>query len=187
MFYLTKTRGAYLGLFVGVVILALGVILKTSGKKRRLVTSCLILFLMLSSGLFLVQKDRILESVGGRIVSWEISWNAFKERPLLGWGPENYILAFAKHYQPEFSDVEKNWFDKAHNILWEYAVGAGILGLLSFLSVLYFAVKKSFFSASVLVAFFSANLFWLETTSVLVLLYVMLAWTEVDEDGPLSI
>ena len=37
-------------------------------------------------------------TIYGRIVIWKIAWQGFLERPLLGWGPENYSIVFSKYY-----------------------------------------------------------------------------------------
>ena len=33
-----------------------------------------------------------------RILTWKASFNAFKERPWLGWGSDNYLYAWERHY-----------------------------------------------------------------------------------------
>lgn len=178
IFYLIKTRGAYLGLFIGLLFILIAKIWQSKGRKRFLMALIMIIVLLSSLGLFLREKERILESPGGRIIAWRISWEAFKVRPILGWGPENYILGFAKHFIPEFAMYEASWFDRAHNIAWEYLVGAGVLGFLAYVGVLIIASRKSLFVASIIIAYFVTNLFWIETTSSLMLFYAILAYGE---------
>ena len=55
----------------------------------------------------------------------------FKERPIFGWGPENFSIALEKHYLPQF----EVWYDRAHNVFFDYLTQTGILGLLSYLGI----------------------------------------------------
>lgn len=168
-FYLTYTRGALLGFFVG--ILALIFVLFWSTKR---LIAIVLLFTVLAAGfsVFWLNKERFSQATESRIISWGISWSAFKEKPILGWGSENYILAFAKHYNPEIIEHEKKWLDKAHNIIFEYMVTTGILGLAAYLLII------SFSFSPIIIAYFITNLFWLEMTSGLILFYIVLAWVE---------
>jgi O-antigen ligase len=86
-----------------------------------------------------------------RRIVWKTAWQGFQERPLLGWGPENFDFVFTKYYNPCLgtprcgSDI---WFDKAHNIIFDTLVTTGILGFLSylgiFLSAFYILWRKYF-------------------------------------------
>jgi len=89
----------------------------------------------------------------------------------LGWGLENYILAFAKYYDPNWPITE--WFDKAHSNLWEFAVTAGALGLISYLS-LFLAAGLS----PILIAYFIMQLFWIDMTATLMLFFITLVLCE---------
>ncbi|MDO8471318.1 MAG: O-antigen ligase family protein [bacterium] len=77
----------------------------------------------------------------GRYFVWPIALEGVKERPLLGWGQENFNYIFNEHYRPEMYRLEP-WFDRAHNIFLDWAVAGGILGLLSYL-LLYVALLFS--------------------------------------------
>lgn len=83
---------------------------------------------------------------GSRFVVWDIAWEAFKERPLLGWGPENFRYAFLEYYDPCFGGTfcgGNILFDKAHNIILDTLVDAGILGLLAYLFLLVALLHKT--------------------------------------------
>ena len=54
-------------------------------------------------------------TVQTRLLSISTGREGFLERPVLGWGPENYNLVFDKYYNPKLYPAE-NWFDHAHNI-----------------------------------------------------------------------
>ncbi len=114
-------------------------------------------------------------TVYGRLVVWEIAWKGFLERPLLGWGPENFDLVFARHYNPCLGSHEcggEIWFDRAHNIVFDLLAEVGALGFLAYLGMFaaaifvlwkgYFQNKFGFAEAgvftSLLAAYFLQNL-----------------------------
>ena len=149
---MSQTRGALFGLGAGLVIglSYLATVLKS--KKIRIPIISLIAFMVIVGGLGIYYRqsidllpfckeqgggNRLLdvsltgETINTRLVLWGQAIAAFKERPLLGWGPENFSIAFERHY----NTVHTVWFDRAHNIFFDYLVFSGILGLLSFLGI----------------------------------------------------
>ncbi len=172
-FYFTSTRGAYYGLFVGLLLFSLLFILKRSKKIGFIL---LISFILIGGFGVYWQRARFLQTEEARMVSWQISWRAFKERPILGWGPENYILAFAKHYDPDWPITE--WFDKAHSNFWEFSVTTGILGLLAYLGLFILGVINHAPTGPILIAYFIMQLFWIDTTITLMLFFMTLVLCE---------
>ena len=69
-----------------------------------------------------------------RFIIWGMSIEGLKERPVLGWGMENYNQVFNKYYKPELWQQEQ-WFDRSHNIIFDWLTHGGILGLLAYLSL----------------------------------------------------
>ncbi len=147
--FLTGSRGAIVGLAAGVVFILLMFILIRSSSERpitfygiQLRTFCVVslLTLAISSGIFLVTKENLFWqkipglnrfseiaiqgvdnlSVSSRLHAWKSSGKAFKERPIFGWGPENYLVTYQKFSDP--SDIDYGWFDRAHNKLIDVAV-----------------------------------------------------------------
>ncbi|MBI3268034.1 MAG: O-antigen ligase family protein [Planctomycetes bacterium] len=74
---------------------------------------------------------------GQRGIAWRITRLAWNERPLLGWGPNNYFYAFNRHYDPASLDYgyEETWFDDAHSVPLNTLVSQGALGLAAYLGV----------------------------------------------------
>ena len=81
-----------------------------------------------------------------RLSAWKISLKGLKERPILGWGPENFMVAFDKYYDPSLPVVGPSastdlimteWFDRAHNIVLDVSISSGIP---SFIIYLFFFV-----------------------------------------------
>lgn len=79
--------------------------------------------------------------IGTRLLMWESAFSGISDRPLLGWGPENYELVLDKWYQPRLLDYafEETWAERAHNQILENFVGMGIIGGLLYLSIFFVA------------------------------------------------
>lgn len=123
--------------------------------------SALILVLMLIVGLagvfinlfpFTNFSQTILEqtglgTIGGRTTVGQKAWEGIIERPLLGWGTENFNLVFYRHYNPctrlPICAVDTH-FDRAHNFVFDYLVSFGVLGFLALMSIPIFLIFNLF-------------------------------------------
>src|SRR3989338_4834870 len=84
-----------------------------------------------------------------RRIELRAAWEGFKERPLAGWGWENFNVVFNKHYDPRALayGYQETRFDKPHNIFAEYLVVGGVpllLGFLAVLGTLFFSLWKGY-------------------------------------------
>ena len=159
---LTGARGALIAFVVGVVFFAIyyaWIYYKPLFQKTLIISlGCfLILSLLVVGSGQLFKSDnyflnRIISinlansTVQSRLNAWKIAWNASFDRPLTGYGLDNFDVAFDKHYQPfaeKFSNSE-TWFDRAHNSFLDYLVMAGILGVLAYILLLIIALWRSF-------------------------------------------
>ncbi len=150
LFY-TGTRGAILGVIGGMLLAGLIIVIKGRAhpRLRKYSAIALVSIVVLAGGLFaarhssLVKKSSALSRVANisiqdttvqsRFLLWtKIGWNGFKERPLLGWGQDNFIVVFGKYYDPEMYKQEP-WFDRAHNVFMDWLIAGGLLGLLGYL------------------------------------------------------
>ncbi len=69
---------------------------------------------------------------------WGEAWKGFLERPVFGWGPENFTPVFDKFFNPNFYVPGQNtetWFDRAHSVFFDYLSETGIVGLLAYLGM----------------------------------------------------
>lgn len=152
--YFTATRGAILGLIVGLVISGVLYLVlwkpKVAKEKlyRKIMVAGLIILIAASAAVkifrnsqFIKQSDILsrfasisLSEGKSRFIIWNMGLKGFKERPLLGWGPENYNVIFSKYYDPRLYTQEP-WFDRSHNIIFDWLINAGILGLFAYLSI----------------------------------------------------
>ena len=188
--FITAIRGALLGLLSGVLFLLLYLFFKSI--KLRWVSFGLLVVLLAGVVVFWMTRSApVWQSIPGveraatvslenpsvatRLIALGVSWDAFKEKPILGWGLENYNVAYNKHYDPAYAFYAEDWFDRAHNRLADVAVMQGIVGVAAYLSIFavlfYFLISRKYGRSglypfgflvsfgAVLVAYFVQNLF----------------------------
>ncbi|MBN2197936.1 O-antigen ligase family protein [Candidatus Wolfebacteria bacterium] len=155
VFFAAATRGAFLGLITATFFFFVYLIF-TGGKKLRKWLIPIIIFIILTVGLMIGFKDSaFIKSLPGsrifdisisaqtfqhRFIMWETAIEGWKEKPLLGWGPENYLKIFDQKFNTKYfvpSEDFGAWFDRAHSIYFDYLAETGILGLLSFLAIFF--------------------------------------------------
>jgi len=139
-----------------------------------------------------VQKFIMDHSAGSRFITLKASWQAFLEKPWLGWGWENFDSIWTKFYNslsPTRAWGGEYWYDKAHNVIAETACTAGILGLVSYLAIFAVAIfmlakhyfkKKNFWAPAamicLLIAYFIQNLTVFDMVSSYIMLFAALAF-----------
>jgi len=207
MFY-TQTRGSIIGLVVGSAVTFFLVALfdkdeKGATRYRKHALGALIGVVALV-GLFYVARDSdfvkssstltrlaaisLTEStVQSRFLIWNMSWEGWKERPILGWGQDNFIYVFAKHFDPRMY-AQEPWFDRSHNVFFDWLIAAGALGLLSYLALfgalLYLiwfgkhnlSIIERSILIGMLVTYFIHNVFVFDNLVSYILFFTMLAY-----------
>ena len=71
---------------------------------------------------------------GGRQAIWKAAFSGVVEHPVLGWGQENFNYVYDKYRAPETYQMEL-YFDRAHNVFFDWLIAGGVLGLLGYLSL----------------------------------------------------
>lgn len=208
--YYTATRGAILGLIGGVLLTCLLLAIFKSGLTRKISGAIVIVVALLVVGFYsirttdFVKNSQVLSrfaemslsggTVDSRLMIWNMSWQGFKEHPVLGWGPENYSMVFAKYYNPKMWPNEP-WFDRSHNIFFDWLINAGLLGLIAYLAIyvsslfyLWFGRRKEgekFFSSSLVTkslltglfaAYFFHNIFVFDNLISYILFFSVIAF-----------
>lgn len=201
----TEARSALAGLFGGGLIMAILVAWKGVAKSivgvsprwiRRAAFVAIVGMAMAGGASFLsrgILKDSsiiLLSRVGniftgdrtgsGRLLAWGVGWEAFKERPIFGWGVENFSFAFNAHYDPRLYNVEP-WFDRAHNAIVDWGVATGTAGLAAYLAVMGAAFvattrKREYAFAGLLAAHFAQNLLTFDILPTYVILFAVFAY-----------
>lgn len=150
MFY-TGTRGTMIGLAVGAFVTLVLIALKGDKESRKLVIGTLVGLSVVTAGIFICKDTSFVQSsptlariasispkdvtTMGRLSIWQISYEAWKERPLLGYGQDNFTHIFARKFIPEKMWNLEPWYDRSHNVFFDWLVAAGVFGLLSYLSL----------------------------------------------------
>lgn len=204
--YFTASRGPILGLIGGVLISSILIAIFEKEKRgiRKIAISILAIIIILS-GSFIVLRDsdfvksspvlvRFSDISAGkgtaksRFIIWNMAYQGFKERPILGWGQENFNYAFNKYYNPRMFDQEQ-WFDRTHNVFFDWLVAGGALGILSYLSI-FFAVIYSLWKkvrsnisiaeksilTGLLAGYFFQNLFVFDNVTSYILFFAVIAY-----------
>ncbi|MBU4367923.1 O-antigen ligase family protein [Patescibacteria group bacterium] len=90
-------------------------------------------------------KQAFIDLTETRFSAWRVGLQAIKEKPILGWGPENFSIGYDKYYDPTLPQIATLWWDRAHNFLIEYATTGGIPFLIVYLlliGVLFWQLQK---------------------------------------------
>ena len=149
--YFASSRGAILGFGSGILVYALTQVWQKPQTRKVfaaviLIPVVLYTFLWLARGAEFVKKTSQLtrivnfslkdDTVQQRFTEWGIAWNAFKAKPIFGWGPNNYLYLHNAYLDPKVYNLRETNFDRAHNAYLDYASMSGILGLLGYLCLI---------------------------------------------------
>lgn len=204
LIFMGEANGALMGIGLSILVFFI-LLLVVSRKKVLKITGFVLLasfmFGIWYAGQLLVNPDSKLHKVyveqksGNRFLAWDIAKESFKDNKLLGVGVNNYPYSFEKYSTTDFYKegyfIER--FNQPHNIYWEFASNTGILGLTSFLLLLFatvfFLLRKineedsSKFKllrialASIIFGYFIQNLFVFDTIATYLMLFLVIGIT----------
>ncbi len=149
--FFTGTRGTMIGLLGGALTaLFLYAVVAGGRRAQAWAAGALIAVAVFGSALWAARESAAVKHIGfldrlasislndatvkARFINWSMAWQGVQERPILGWGQENYAIVFDKYYDPRMY-AQEPWFDRVHNIVFDWWVAGGTLGLLSYLSI----------------------------------------------------
>ncbi len=209
--YFTATRGVILALLATTLIIAVLLVaffprvFPGAGRRARgwagaaLAVLVLVpLFLWSIRGTDFVRHNLVLErltnysftgTISARAMIWNMSWQGVKERPIFGWGQENYYLIFQKFYDPGLY-AQEPWFDRSHNIVFDWLISAGIVGFLAYLALfgavfwmLFVAIRNGSFGwwqgmllGGLFVSYAMQNFFVFDNLNTYILFFAFLAY-----------
>jgi O-antigen ligase len=144
--------GLGLGAIVGSVIFAT---LRTQSRKRwiapgmSITLACTVIAISLGIRAFpssfltrvtpTVLQRLALTNPGGtdesRTMQWRAAIEGFRDRPLLGYGPENHDLVWSAHFDPRIYRIATDVFDRTHNQFLEVLATTGLVGAAAFLGI----------------------------------------------------
>jgi len=144
--YYTQTRGALLGLLAGMVLCGLYLIFFAREKEyavlRRIALAGIAAIFLLAGAVFsargtsFVQGNPTLARLTSISLSdattqarlsyiWPMALKGAAERPITGWGQENFSFVFNKNYDAGMYGQEQ-WFDRAHNQFLDWFIAGGV-------------------------------------------------------------
>lgn len=152
----TASRSAALAMAIGLVMGAIYLVAERLQGKKRLIFGASAL--LLTAGLigsilwlrspnvrpwaennlpFFARRLALMDFGADRAALWSVAAEAIKERPLAGWGMENYGIAFNKYYQPAGRDkvLAEPWYDRAHNQYLDVFVANGAIGFAAYVGL----------------------------------------------------
>lgn len=153
MVFMTQTRGTMLGLIGGTILalLVYAIFGEKENRKSKFVSAGILGAVIILGIAFWINRDQAFiqnNPVLGRLatISWNESTNQARqmiwpmalkgamERPILGWGQENFNYIFNANYDPKMY-AQEQWFDRAHSVFLDWLVASGILGLIAYLAL----------------------------------------------------
>ena len=169
---------------IGVLVL-MGLIIglgRSAGPLRGLAESNVMAGRLLSQDLF-------SGSFQSRMDSMSAGLQGFAERPILGWGPENYLVVYGRFIKADIRLAIP--FDQAHNKLVEELATKGALGLIGYLAIwvlIFWVIARrmqgqapniqllTLFMGSALVGYFTLNLFLFDTPATVLQFMIILGF-----------
>jgi len=150
----TQTRGAQLGFAGGLVVAAAWVFFFAQGGQykmlRRYAIGAVGVLAVLALVLFVARDTSFVEnSALGRLTSlslndstikarifyiWPMALKGIVQKPVAGWGEENFSYVFNANYNPAMYNQEQ-WFDRAHNQFLDFGIAGGIPALALYLAL----------------------------------------------------
>ena len=209
----TLTRGSILALGFTLAAFVGYLIFSNIGKSKIVIGSGIIILLIgiIFTGFVFsnkeadwVKKNPILSRVSSisieaataqtRLMTWNSAWQGFKEKPILGYGYENFYQVFDKYFNPKIYRHAGSviWFDRAHNMIFDRLITGGLIGLFLYLALLFaplYYLWKRFIKNKenknylmpmvftlVMLAYFIQNLFIFEALVTYIPLFIVLAF-----------
>ncbi|PIR69924.1 MAG: hypothetical protein COU47_00635 [Candidatus Niyogibacteria bacterium CG10_big_fil_rev_8_21_14_0_10_46_36] len=162
IFFLTGSRGALVGIVAGLGAMVFVSMFMVKEKKKKLIIGLILITLALAplglgmlEDVSFVKNNSVLArfsrisitdtTVSSRFIIWGMAVDAFLDRPVLGWGLNNFIIPFGEHYNPALFGNEP-WFDRTHNVPLEWLVSTGIIGFFAYLlliAAILFSLRKA--------------------------------------------
>lgn len=158
--FFSGTRGSILGLVAGMGIAVLGyiIVLRDFSKIRKILIGVAVAGAVVIVLLYVFRQTEFVQKIPAvgrtintsfesvkdspRWIAWEVAVQSWKQRPMFGWGPNNFFYAFNMYYQPRSLrfGYGETWFDNAHNIIMNTLAVQGAVGLASYLLIFAVAI-----------------------------------------------
>lgn len=210
---ISGTRGGMIGLGIGLFFLLINLLISKdksliSFKKLAIIVLGLIIVFLITvfslKNTPLVKNNFALTRLTSisykdptgmsRILSAQTAFKSFLEKPILGWGIENYEPAYLKNFNPEVVKVLPGdfYFDRAHNKVMEVLATTGLVGFIPYIGIfviIFWLLQKNhreennFISSviiqSLILAYFIQNIFLFDFHESYLMFFFTLAFIPV--------
>jgi O-antigen ligase len=140
--YLTYSRGSWVGIAAGFVVIAL-----LSGRRVRIGMIAMFVVAAIAVIPFLgtERAQSLFQSGTGtgffRVSVWQSGWNMILDHPIFGVGLDNFLYEYPKYIQPD-AWREPN-LSHPHNIVLDFWARMGILGVVALGWMLFEFIRKA--------------------------------------------
>lgn len=149
----SQTRGIFVAIFVATAgLLALFLVTAREKKLKTWAIGGIIAIIVSSALVYTYRQEVALANIPmlsrvasistsdsttqSRLFVWGKALNASLERPILGYGNENFGYVYNKFYDPQ--KIGEEWFDRSHNVYIDELIHGGVIGLGIYLAILAF-------------------------------------------------
>ncbi len=194
-------KASSIGLFMAIgILVAVLIVSKIKNTKQKKFLGVAVFTIAIASLVFitqsLIKEDGLVrgfyekQATLARPVVWELSKKAVADRPLTGWGSDNFIVAYQNNFDIKILEEKygnEAWFDRAHNVILDQTVEGGYIGIALYLllyivlfgALLYVVLKakerEDVVLGVVLLVYFFIHFLELQTAFDTTISFVMLA------------
>lgn len=199
---LTQTRSVLIALFISCAVLSLYAARGGVARVRYAVFVAWALVVILGGIFWATRSNALWQNVpilsrvavegimtDNRLFAWRAGMRAFFEKPILGWGWENFYAAFNAHYDPRLlrSGFNETFFDRPHNVFVQFFVETGIIGFSIYMALLicaFYYARKNAWMVALLTAYVVQNFFAFDSISSYVMFFAALAFIDAEKNAP---
>ncbi len=203
LFY-SGTRGTMIGILVGAIVTLIIIAYKEKGHLRKVVGGSLVVLIIFVSTVFMFKDSSFVKNTPSlerfssisisdlttmsRITVWKMSYEGWLKHPILGYGQENFSYIFPRFFDAKNMWNVEPWYDRSHDVFFDWLVAGGALGLLSYLSLFFVALymmwkkdsrinlREKAILTGVLVGYFIHNIFVFDNLISYILFFTVLAY-----------
>ncbi|MEK7680650.1 MAG: O-antigen ligase family protein, partial [Patescibacteria group bacterium] len=143
---------------LGILILGYVVVLKDKPGTRKILVGVAVFGIAMVSLLYFFRQTSFVSKIPAlgravnttytvlkgtaRWITWEVAIKSWGQRPVFGWGPNNFFYAFNSNYDPRSLNFGygETWFDNAHNIILNTLAVQGAVGIIFYLGLFVVAI-----------------------------------------------
>lgn len=191
-----QVRGAVLALATGIFGYALYYAWNSRSLAIRRFSALFCLGVVVFSSVFLVTRAHpfwknvpVLKkfavvsvesgSVAERVSAWKAGIEGFRQRPVFGWGSEQFETVYNAYGITNIEKYKESWFTAPHNKIIDILVSTGVVGLVAYLlliGVVLWGIRKRPLAVALFSAYVVQNMFIFDTISSSMVLFAIVGY-----------